>query len=79
MAYVQIVVQIVVAIVAAVVSARMAMNNIPNAKPTTGGSPEAKDGTTIRRIYGTVWIDDSQVLAWKYLPPIPIKSKAGKK
>lgn len=74
-----IVVQVVIAIVAAVVSARMAMKNIPNASPSSGGTPEARDGTAIRKIYGTVWVDDSQVLAWKDLPPEPIRKKAGKK
>lgn len=79
MAYVQVVVQIVIAIVAAVVSSYLSMKNLPNASPSSGGTPEAKDGTAIRKIYGTVWVDDSQVLAWKDLPPEPIRKKAGKK
>lgn len=74
-----IVVQVVIAIVAAVVSSYLSMKNLPNASPNTGGVPEAKDGTVIRKIYGTVWVDDSQVLAWRDLPPEPIKKKAGKK
>lgn len=78
MAYVQIVVQIVVAIVAAIVSSYLALDNIQDAKPSTGNRPEATDGASIRKIYGVVWIDDSQVLAWKDLPPEPIKTKVGK-
>lgn len=79
MAYVQIIVQVVVAIVAAIVSSYLAMQNLPNAKAQQGGVPDATDGTSIRKIYGTVWVDDSQVCAWKDLPPEPIKKKAGKK
>lgn len=79
MAATAIIVQIVIAIVAAVISSYLALQNIPNAKPNSGNTPEAKDGTVIRKIYGTVWIDDSQVLAYKDLPPIPIKQKVGKK
>lgn len=71
--------QIVIAIVAAVVSSYLAARNVPNASPSKGGVPEAKDGTVIRKIYGTVWVDDSQVLAWKELAPEPIRKKAGKK
>jgi hypothetical protein len=74
-----IVVSIVLSVISAAISARMALKNIKNAKPETGSVPQAKDGTGIRKIYGTVWVDDSQVLAWKDLPPEPIKSKAGKK
>jgi hypothetical protein len=48
------------------------------AKPSEGRTPEANDGTIIRKIYGTVWVPDSQVLAWKPLPPEPIR-KGGKK
>lgn len=74
-----IVVQVVIAIVAALVSSYLSMKNLPNASASSGGVPEARDGTAIRKIYGTVWVDDSQVLAWKDLPPEPIRKKAGKK
>jgi hypothetical protein len=79
MAVTTIVVNVVIAIVCAVVSSYLSMKNLPNASPSSGSVPEAKDGTVIRKIYGTVWVDDSQVLAWKDLPPEPIKKKAGKK
>lgn len=78
MAYVNLIVQVVIAIVAAIVSSYLALQNIPDAKAQTGRTPEANDGTAIRKIYGVVWIDDSQVLAWKDLPPEPIKKKVGK-
>lgn len=79
MAAAAIVVSVVLSLVSAVISARMAVKNIQDAKPQTGGAPQAKDGAGIRKIYGRVWVDDSQVLAWKDLPPEPIQTKAGKK
>jgi hypothetical protein len=79
MGFAVIVVNIVVAVVCAIVSAYLAVENIPDAKPNTGSKPEATDGTVIRKIYGTVWVDDSQVLAYMDLPPEPITTKAGKK
>ena len=73
------VVQAIVTVVASVLMAYVNRPNIPNAKPATGGAPEANDGTVIRKIYGTVWVDDSQVRAWKELSPEPIRKKTGKK
>jgi len=79
MAATAIIIEIVVAIVAAVISSYLALQGIEGAKASSGSVPEAKDGTVIRKIYGTVWIDDSQVLAYQDLPPEPIKQKVGKK
>ena len=78
MAGVQVVVQIAIAIFSAILSSYLSRTNLPQAKPASGRAPEAKDGTTIRKIYGTVWVDDSQVCAYKELTPEPIKKKAGK-
>lgn len=41
--------------------------------------PVTEDGRSIRRIYGTVWIDDSIVLGFKQTGTTPIKAKGGKK
>lgn len=79
MAATAIIVEVVIAIVAAVISSYLALQNIPNAKAQSGNVPEAKDGTVIRKIYGIVWVDDSQVLAYQDLPPEPIRKKVGKK
>ncbi len=73
------VVQLVVSVVASVIIGYLNRPDIPNAKPGSGRAPEAKDGTVIRKVYGTVWIDDSQVLAYKEGTPIPIRKKGGKK
>ena len=32
----------------------------------------------VRRIYGTIWVPDSNVLGYKTLPPEPIRKKAKK-
>jgi len=45
----------------------------PEARTAT--APEVLDGRKIRRVYGTVWIDDPTVLAWKPMGTVPIKSK----
>lgn len=41
--------------------------------------PVTKDGKSMVRIYGTVWIKDPAMLAWKNGAPEPIRKKAGKK
>lgn len=78
MAGVNVVIQIALAIASAIISSYLSRKNIPEAKPASGRAPEAKDGTVIRKIYGRVWVDDSQVCAYKELTPEPIKRKAGK-
>ena len=47
-------------------------------EPAKSSAPEVLDGRKIRKIYGTVWVDDSMVLAWKQNGTVPIRSK-GKK
>lgn len=48
-------------------------------KPQEGSIPQVEDGKAMRRPYGTVWCDDSTILAWRNLGTEPIKSKGGKK
>jgi hypothetical protein len=75
-----IVVQILVAIVTSLLAVLlMPKPSLQGAEAQTGKIPEAEEGRIIYKIYGTVWIDDSQVLAWRQLPPEPIMSKGGKK
>ena len=77
-AYVQIIWAIVVIIVSLLVS--YAMRQKPqNQEPAKGNVPTVKDGKSIIRIYGTVWVDDSIVLGWKPVGTDPIKKKGGKK
>jgi hypothetical protein len=43
--------------------------------PQKATTPTVQEGTNIRRIYGTVWVDDSMVLAFKQTRTTPIKAK----
>lgn len=72
------VVYLIIMIVAMVVAYAMAPKPEP-AKPVEGKTPEVEDGKAVRRVYGTVWVDDSAILAWKNLDPEPIRKKGGKK
>lgn len=48
-------------------------------KPQEATAPVVEDGKRQRRIYGTVWVDDSIVLGWKEIGQDPIRTKGGKK
>lgn len=50
-------------------------------KPQPGKveTPVAEEGRRIPKIYGTVWIDDPQVLGFKQIGTDRIRSKGGKK
>lgn len=41
-------------------------------------APTTQDGRSAVRHYGTVWIDDPAMLAWKVVGRDPIKAKGGK-
>ena len=47
--------------------------------PVKVRTPVVEEGQKIRKIYGTVWIDDPMVLAFKPVGTTKIKSKGGKK
>lgn len=70
---------IVISVVSSVLAALINKPKIEGAKAQTGEIPEVDEGKVVYKIYGTVWVDDSQVLAWRQLPPEPIQQKAGKK
>lgn len=73
-------VQFLVAIVTSLLAVLlMPKPQVQGAEAQTGKIPEAEEGRIIYKIYGTVWVDDSQVLAWRQLPPEPIQQKSGKK
>jgi hypothetical protein len=76
-AWIQIVWYLVILVVAAVLAYALA----PKPKePEPGKSriPEADDGKAIIHVFGTVWIEDPMVLAFKRMGEVPIKKKAGK-
>lgn len=43
-----------------------------------GDTPTTDDGQSVRDYFGTCWVDDSFLLAWKLMGRSPIKSKGGK-
>lgn len=74
-------VSFIVAIVGLIVSALVAYAMRPKIDPPSpfeSKIPVVEDGKALRRIYGTVWTDDSNILAWKNLDPTPIRKRAGK-
>lgn len=48
-------------------------------KPQEAKAPTVEDGLAAREVFGTVWIDDQFLLAWKSMGTVPIKKKGGKK
>lgn len=73
-----IIIQIIIMIVSIAITYAMRPKTEP-VKPQEGTIPDVEDGTSIYRIYGEEWIDDSFILGWKNLGTEAIKSKGGKK
>lgn len=73
-----IIIQIILFVVSLAISYAMRPKSEP-VKPQEGSVPDVEDGTSIRRLYGTCWIDDSFIYGWKNLGTEAIKSKGGKK
>lgn len=48
-------------------------------KPQEVKAPVVKEGKRIRKIYGTVWVDDSMVLGFKKIGTDAIRKSGGKK
>lgn len=70
-------VQIAILVVSALIS--YALTPKPKApEPQKVSIPVVEQGQKIRKVYGTVWIDDPMVLAFKPVGTVPIKSKGGK-
>lgn len=72
------VVQLIIAIVAAAVA--YVMRPKPQAPaPQKGEAPTVEDGLAVKDYFGTCWVEDEFLLAWKMMGTIPIKTKGGKK
>ncbi|URX63248.1 hypothetical protein KR767_04045 [Luteibacter anthropi] len=64
---------IAVIVVSLIVSVAM-QPSIPKGPGAQKGTvPDVKDGKRLRRVYGTVWIDDPMQLAMKEMGETPIK------
>ena len=72
------VVQIVLLVAFAAISILMAPR-VEDPKPQEVKAPTVEDGLAVRDVFGTVWIDDQFLLAWKSMGTIKIKKKGGKK
>lgn len=73
---------IVVQIVIALVAVYMAYANRPKVEPPKaddGKTPTTEDGQSVKQIFGTRWVSDEFVLAWKMMGRDPIVKKGGKK
>lgn len=71
-------IELIILAVSAVISAVLA----PKPKkpdPVKGDTPTVQDGQSVRDHFGTVWEDDSNILAWKQMGTDAIKTKGGKK
>lgn len=73
-----IIIQIIIFVVSLAISYAMRPKSEP-IKPQDGSIPDVEDGTAIRRLYGTCWMDDSFIYGWKNLGTEAIKSKGSKK
>lgn len=65
-----------------VVSALISYATRPKAeqpKPGTVETPVVEAGWVYRKVYGTVWIDDPQVIGFKRMGTKRIRTKGGKK
>ncbi len=70
--------QLAIAVVAAYVSAALRPKPEP-VKPQQAQVPTVQDGQAVKHHFGTVWVGDEFILAWKMQGTIPIKTKGGKK
>lgn len=72
------VVQLIIMIVAAVISYAMRPKPQPP-QPQAADAPTVEDGLAVKHYFGTCWVGDEFILAWKNTGTIPIKTKGGKK
>ena len=68
----------VIILVSAIIGYMMASKGRQQAAPTMGDTPTTDDGQSVRHHFGTCWVDDSFLLAWKLVGRSAIKSKGGK-
>ncbi|WP_241046218.1 hypothetical protein [Pseudoxanthomonas sp. LH2527] len=72
------VVQLIIMIVAAVIS--YAMRPKPQApQPQAADAPTVEDGLAVKHHFGTCWVTDEFLLAWRLMGTVAIKTKGGKK
>lgn len=72
------VIQIIIAIIAAAISYAMRPRPQPP-QPQAADAPTVEDGLSAKHYFGTCWVNDEFLLAWKLMGTEPIKTKGGKK
>lgn len=71
------VIQLIILVIAAAIS--YALRPKPEApKPQEGQGQTTEDGQSVKRYWGTCWVDDEFLLAWKVTGRDPIKGEGGK-
>ena len=72
------IIQLIILVVAAAIS--YAMRPKPQAPVAQkADAPTTEDGQSAKHYFGTCWVKNEFILAWKQMGTIPIKSKGGKK
>jgi hypothetical protein len=71
----------IVYLIVVLVIAALAIATMPKPKgpqPTAANTPTTTDGQQVVDAFGTVWTDDSFILAWKQMSTEPIYASGGK-
>lgn len=71
-------VQLIIMVIAAAISYAMRPKPQP-AQPQSADAPTVEDGIAVKHYFGTCWIGDEFILAWKNTGTIAIRTKGGKK
>lgn len=72
------VVQLIILVVSMAVSYAL-RPKVENPKPASGDAPTTEDGQAVKDHFGTCWVEDEFLLAWKMMGTDPIRSRGGKK
>lgn len=71
------VIQLIILVVAAAIAYSMRPKQ-EAPPPQSEEAPTVEDGQSVKHYFGTCWIGDEFLLAWKQMGRIPIKAKGGK-
>jgi hypothetical protein len=72
------IIQLIIMIVAAAISYAMRPRPQPP-QPQSADAPTVEDGLSAKHYFGTCWVNDEFLLAWKNMGTEAIKTKGGKK
>lgn len=71
-------VQLIIMVIAAAISYAMRPKPQPP-QPQAAEAPTVEDGLAAKHHFGTCWVTDEFLLAWRMMGTVPIKTKGGKK